>query len=489
MSPDSSQRGHEMTAVVADGGVLGVSAQATSIAAFLARSAPAIVAGLTEWVRIPSDSSDPERTADVLRSARWLAEQLRDVGLTATLYQTGETAAVYAEWLVDAELPTVLVYSHHDVRHAKPEEWQVTPPFEPKVDDDRLYGRGASDAKGQVMAHLWGLRAHLAVSQRDRPAVNVKFLIEGEEESGSAHLEELIQEHREQMRCDAIVFSDTVQWSVEDPGVVTSMRGILTASLQVEGPLRDVHSGIASGAAPNPAHVLADVVSALHDADDRIALPGFYDDVAALTDERRSELDEVPFEEESWLTRTETRSTTGEAGYTVKERLWARPSVEVLTLLAGDPDSPRAVIPAVAQLMLNIRTVPHQRVEAVADQLRRFVADVMPDSVSYTLDVPVESGQDPYVTPRGAGLDALARALAAGFGRDRVVRMGNAGGGPADLLARVFGAPILFLGTGLPEDHWHASDESVDLSMLLGGAASLAHLWAGLGELRPEDLA
>jgi acetylornithine deacetylase/succinyl-diaminopimelate desuccinylase-like protein len=466
------------------------SAEVDPTSSFLEGSARSMLEQLGEWVRIPSVAADPERAGDVARSARWLADRFEELGMTAAVYPTGDTAAVLAEWIVDESLPTVLVYSHHDVRDAKPDQWEATSPYEPFIRDGRLYGRGASDAKGQVIAHLWGLRAHLAASGGDRPAVNLKFLVEGEEESGSPHLEELLEEHKEQLACDVIVFSDTIQWSTDDPGVVTSMRGILTASLTIRGPQRDVHSGIASGAAPNPAHVLADVLSALHDQDDRIALPGFYDDVEPLTEDRQAELDDVPYDENRWLTRTETRSTSGETGYTVKERLWARPSLEVLSLLAGDPEGiPRAVIPATAEAMLNIRTVPNQRVEVVAEQLRRFVAELVPDSVAYTLQVDVESGQDPYVSPRAAAFDALQRSIAAGFGRTEVSRVGNAGGGPADLLVRVFDAPILFLGTGLPEDHWHASDESIDIGMLRGGAAAIAHLWAELGELGRGRLA
>ncbi|WP_309068061.1 peptidase dimerization domain-containing protein, partial [Microbacterium sp.] len=308
------------------------------------------------------------------------------------------------------------------------------------------------------------------------------------EETGSPHLEQFLRDHREQFACDVIVFSDTVQWTTDDPGVVTSMRGIVNASLQIEGPLRDVHSGTASGSAPNPAHVLAHVITALQDADGRIALPGFYDDVAPLGAERAAELAAVPFDEETWIARTESRSITGEDGHSVLERLWARPSLEVLTLLAGDPDSSRSVIPAVAQAMLSIRTVPNQRVEVVAQQLRDFIATVVPASVTYTLEASPETGQDPYTTPRGAAFYALERSLATGFGRSEVSRIGNAGGGPADLLVRMLDAPILFLGTGLPEDHWHASDESVDIGMLTRGAASIARLWDELSRVDVAEL-
>ncbi|MBT2502424.1 M20/M25/M40 family metallo-hydrolase [Curtobacterium sp. ISL-83] len=456
---------------------------AVEVAQYLDRHREHLVRQLSEWVRIPSVASQPERAIEVERSARWLVGAMREIGITTEVLHAGPAPTVYGELLVDPALPTVLVYSHHDVRHAKPEEWVETSPFEPVFRDGRLYGRGASDAKGQVLAHLWGLRAHL--EQHDgTPAVNLKFIVEGEEELGSSHFADLLDAERERLACDVIVFSDTLQWKGGNPAVVTSMRGMTGATLTVTGPARDVHSGATSGPAPNPVHALVTVLAAMHDDDGRITIPGFLEDVDELTDTRRAELDALDFDADVWIERTETRAITGEAGYTVEERLWARPAIEVLTLLAGDPTGfPRAVIPREAKAEISIRTVPGQRVHAVAEQLRAFVADTMPEGVTYELDIPEETGQDPYVTPPGAELDALVRAMELGHGTETAGRMGNAGGGPADLLSRKFDVPILFIGTGLPEDHWHSSDESVDLRMLLDGAASFAHLWTELAEV------
>lgn len=460
------------------------STEDSAVGRYLSQHRETMLGQLEHWVRIPSVASQPDRALDVERSARWLAAAMREVGLTTEILRTGPFPAVHGEWIVDPAKPTVLVYSHHDVRHAKPEEWVETEPFQPVLRDERLYGRGASDAKGQMIAHLWGLRAHLADRGEESPAVNLKFIVEGEEELGSEHFAELLEQQRERLACDVIVFSDTIQWKDGNPAVVTSMRGMTGATLTVTGPSRDVHSGAVSGPAPNPAHALVTVLAALHDDDGRIALPGFYDDVEDLTDERRQELRDLPFDTDVWIERTETRSVTGEAGFTVEERLWARPSLEVLTLLAGDPTGfPRAVIPREATASISIRTVPDQHVGTVAEQLRRFVAEHMPDGVEYDLTIPEESGQDPYVTPEGPALGALTRAMEFGHGTETAGRMGNAGGGPAELLGRVFDAPVLFIGTGLPEDHWHSSDESIDVQMLLDGAASIAHLWSELEHL------
>ncbi len=455
------------------------------VAGFLGDQRERLVERLTEWVRIPSVAADPDRRVDVARSAHWLAAEMRDIGVTAEVVKTGDAHAVLGEIrAARPDAPTVLVYSHHDVRHAKPEQWEQTDPFTPVERDGRLYGRGASDAKGQVMAHLWGLRAHLASTADGRAAVTLRFLIEGEEEIASPNMAALLDARADELACDAIVFSDTLQWRADAPSPVTSMRGIVTAALTVTGPEQDVHSGLASGATLNPALALAQVLGRLHDGAGRIRIPGFYDDVEPLTDERRREFEALPYDDADWLARSRTRVVVGEEGYSVLERLWARPSIEVISLLAGDPAGiERSVIPSEASASLSIRTAPGQSLPVVAEQLRAFVAAEMPEKAKYSLTVDLPQGQEPATTPDGPLLGALERALHSGYGMPVRGRMGNAGGGPAVLLSERFGAPVLFVGTGLPEDSWHADDESVDLDMLTRGAASIAHLWHEIGDL------
>lgn len=446
-----------------------------------------IVDRLAAWVAIPSVSADPERQLDIVRSAHWLAGEMRDAGFVTTILTTGDSRAVYGERIVDPAAPTVLVYSHHDVRHAKPEQWSETDPFTAVVRDGRLYGRGTSDAKGQVLAHVWGARAHFATQDDRTVPINIKLLIDGEEETGSPHFAELLDTHAARFACDVIVFSDTVQWAVDDPSPVTSMRGTMTATLTVTGPERDVHSGVVSGLTVNPALALATVLGRLYDSSGRIMLPGFYDDVASLTPQRKDELAAVRFDEEEWLSRTGTRVIVGEEGFTPTERLWVRPAIEVVALASGDSELTRSVIPSEASVSLSIRTVPRQRMSNVADQLRTFVAREMPDDAAYTLTVDEDLAQEPYMSPAGPVLDALQDALERGFGSHAKGRVGNAGGGPADLLTKRLGAGVYFLGTGLPEDNWHADDESIDLRMLRRGAASIAHLWNRLGSVLEEE--
>lgn len=462
----------------------------TDLHAFLQSRRGDIGRQLAEWVRVPGVLGDPGHAKDLLRSANWLAGALRELGFPVVeVHPTGESFAVYAEWCGAPDAPTVLVYSHHDVRTAKPENWDQTAPFEPVVREGRLYGRGSSDAKGQILAHLWGLRAHLqSTGSKAAPDVNLKFLVEGEEEASSPHLARLLEEQAERFRADVVLFSDTLLWRADHPAVCVGLRGILSVELDVYGPGRDVHSGAVSGNAPNPVFELSRLLAQLHDEHGRIAIPGFYDDVAPLPEDLRRAFADLPFTEEDWLERSETGAITGEEGYTVLERLWLRPAVEATSIIAGDPVGlQRGAVPAVATAKLSFRTVPGQRVEKVAELLRQWVEANIGGAFGYRLTPDIETAQEPYRTPNHPAVGALERAMARGFRAETVGRMGNAGGGPAELLARSLDVPVLFFGTGLVEDHWHDSDESVSLDVLINGAVTLASFWEELATMQRKD--
>lgn len=443
---------------------------------------------LADWVRVPSVSADPAHERDVTRSARWLRAHLLETGFPEVEeWDTDGLQAVFAHWPAeDADAPTVLVYSHHDVRAAKDQEWQETAPFAPALRQGRMYGRGASDAKGQVLCHVWALRAHLEATGRTAPAVTLKYLIEGEEEIGSPHLADLVRTRADRLAADVVIVSDTMLWSLEEAAVCTGVRGSVGAHLEVRGPRRDVHSGVVAGSAPNPLTEICRLAGTLHDDRGRITLPGFYDTVAPLSDEERRGIAAIPFDTDAWLERTRSRSVQGESGHSVLERVWARPAAEVVTLLGGDPGDPsRGVIPAVASADLTLRLVPDQRADQVVEQLRRWVDERIRDGFEYELTISPTS-QDPYATPAGhpalAALeDAMSRTL-----RRPARRIRNGGGAPAALLAAALHTPVLFYGTGLPEDHWHDSDEKAEVQALLQGAETLARLLADLpGRLRP----
>lgn len=460
--------------------------QVDRIHAYAAEHLDDLVARLVAWARIPGVAGVAENQMTLQRSANWLAGELRATGFPRVeLWEVeGGAPAVYAEWLAAPGAPTVLVYSHHDVRSAKPENWGQTDPFDPVVRDGRVWGRGTSDAKGQVLCHVFGLRAHLAATGRDAPAVNIRLLVEGEEEAQSTHLAQLLEEHPEATQADVVLLSDTMLWRADAPAVCLGLRGSLNATLEVVGPGRDVHSGAVSGPAPNPALALSALLGQLHDEDGRVTLPGFYDDVLPVSDEERAGIAALPYSDEDWLARSETHRIVGERGWSTLERLWLRPAVELLTVVAGDFDPPtRGAVPSVARADLSIRTVPGQSIPRVADQLRSWVKERIGDHVDWTLEIPMESTQEPYRTPDDVpALAALRAAMADGWRVDGVGQMRNAGGSPASLLHDVTGAPVLFFGTGLPEDHWHDSDESVRVDLLHAGTATLASFWGRLGD-------
>ncbi|RSS78518.1 M20/M25/M40 family metallo-hydrolase [Streptomyces sp. WAC06614] len=431
----------------------------------------ALLDALMEWVALPSVSADPERTADVRRSARWLVDRMRRTGFPlAEIWETDGLPAVHGCWpAADPDAPVLLVYSHHDVHAADPDGWQLTSPFAASRVDGRLYGRGASDAKGQILCHLWALRA-----RRGAPGVTVKYLIEGEEETGSRHLADLLAEHSRALSADVVMISDTMLWSLDRAAVCTAVRGSVTATLTVRGAHRDLHSGAVSGAAANPAVELCRLVGDLHDRHGRITLPRFYEPVAAPAPGLRASLDGLAFDPGTWLADTGTFGAAGEAGFTVPERLWTRPSAEVARLTAGPTGMPAlGLIPAEAAADLLFRLVPEQRADQVAEQLRAWLDARRRPGFSYRLDIsPTIS--DPYRTPEDhPALGALVRAVGHAYGA-RPGFVGNGGAAPAAQLARACSAPVLFFGTGLPSDRWHGPDERAETDALGLGVRALS---------------
>ena len=307
---------------------------------YIAANAAEFSQALRDWLSIPSVSADPARHDDVIRSAEWLAGYLRQSGFpVAEVWETAGLPAVYAHWpAADPGAPRVLVYGHHDVQPAALEDGWDYEPFEPYEKDGKIFGRGASDDKGQVLFHALGVRAALAASGASQPPVTLTLLIEGEEESGSPNFARLLREREDRLRPDVIVISDTTMWAADTPSICTSMRGLAEAEVTVTGPVRDLHSGSFGGGVPNPAHVLASLLAGLHDEGGRITLPGFYDDVIPLSGEERELLARLPFDEKGWLADAgDSGATYGEAGYTTLERIWARRPRRSTACGAGTP--------------------------------------------------------------------------------------------------------------------------------------------------------
>ncbi len=435
--------------------------------------------GLASWLRIPSISADPARSGDVQRSAEWLAAAFRHTGFpTAEVWPTGGAPAVFAEWPSDdPKAPVVVVYGHHDVQPVDPEDLWDTPAFEPQLRGEELFARGAIDDKGQVAFHLLGIRAYLAVTGRAAPPVTLRFLVEGEEESGSPYFRELIEQERDRLAPDVTVVSDTGIWGRDTPTICVGMRGLIDAQIDLRGPDGDLHSGSFGGAVPNPLHVLADMVSGLHDEQGRVTLPGYYDRVRELTDRERDLLAALPYDEKEWLANAQSYATAGEAGWSTLERIWARPTGEVNGMWGGyTGPGHKTIIPSEAHAKVSFRLVPDQDPLEVKEQLRSWVQERTPAGITAEVQF-FDDGVRPCLTPLDApALQAAATALGRAFDTE-VLFTREGGSGPEADLADVLGAPVVFLGVGLPDDRIHAPNERVVFPLLLKGAEAAAYLW------------
>ncbi|MFD8297977.1 dipeptidase [Streptomyces bauhiniae] len=455
----------------------------SAVHAYIERHRAAFLDDLAAWLRIPSVSAQPEHAPDVRRSADWLAGKLTATGFpVAEVWPTAGAPAVFAEWPSDDPgAPTVLVYGHHDVQPAAREDGWDTDPFEPVVRGNRLHARGAADDKGQVFFHTLGVRAHLAATGRTAPAVNLKLLIEGEEESGSPNFRALVEEHTGRLAADAVIVSDTGMWSEDTPTVCTGMRGLAECEIRLYGPDQDIHSGSFGGAVPNPATAAARLVAALHDEHGRVAVPGFYDGVVELTEQERALFAELPFDEAEWLSTAKSHAAQGEAGYSTLERIWARPTAEVNGIGGGYQGAgSKTIIPSSAVVKLSFRLVAGQDLGAVEKAVQDWAERQAPAGIR--LEIDFSPGTRPCLTPLDhPALQSVARAMGRAF--DKPVRFTREGGsGPAADLQEVLGAPVLFLGISVPSDGWHAPNEKVELDLLFKGVEAGAHLWSDLAE-------
>jgi acetylornithine deacetylase/succinyl-diaminopimelate desuccinylase-like protein len=454
---------------------------------FVESNASEFIGELKQWLAIPSISADPDRHADVRRSAEWLAGHLRAAGFgVAEVWDTAPDGlpAVFAEWpAADPDAPTVLVYGHHDVQPVEPlEEWH-SPPFEPAERDGLLLARGASDDKGQVLFHSLGARAAVAATSAAAPPVTIKLIVEGEEESGSEHFADLVRRERERLACDVIVISDTTMWAADVPSMCTGMRGLASVEVTLTGPSRDLHSGSFGGGVPNPLHAMASLLAGLHDDDGRVALPGFYDHVLPLSAQERELLARLPFDEKHWLAEAgDSGAASGERGFSTLERIWVRPTAEINGMWGGHTGpGGKTIIPQAAHAKVTFRLVSDQDPADVGDAFRHYVRARVPAGLQAA--VTVQPGVRPCHSPiTSPAVLAGRRAMQRAFGCE-VLFTREGGSGPEADLADILGAPLVFVAVGLDSDRIHAPNESVDISLLLRGARASAYLWAELAAM------
>jgi acetylornithine deacetylase/succinyl-diaminopimelate desuccinylase-like protein len=433
---------------------------------------------LCELLRIASVSADPARRGEVRRAAEWLAGRLAGLGFSAELIETAGFPLVCAESPRVEAAPTALVYGHYDVQPADVADGWTAPPFEPERRGGHVYARGATDDKGQVLAHVQAAAAWMAVE--GRLPINVKFLIEGEEEVGSAGLERILREQPERFACDVIVISDGSQFAPGRPAITYGLRGIAYCELRLTGPNRDLHSGTFGGTVTNPANALARMLAGLVDPRGRVLLPGFYDDVVPLSDREREELRRLEFDERAYFAQLGVETGTGEEGFSVLERRWARPTFDLCGLWGGyQAEKAKTIIPAAAGAKLSFRLVPHQRPEAVTEALRRRLEELLPPGIRMEL-IDVHRSPGVVVPLESPFVAAAARAIEHAFGR-RPVYTREGGSIPiVAALHEALGVDVLLLGWGQDDDNAHGPDERFALDDYHRGIAASARLWAEL---------
>jgi len=437
---------------------------------------------LKEYLAIPSISALPQHAADVRRCAEWTSGALAKVGLqNVRLIATPGNPVVYGEWLGAPGAPTILFYGHYDVQPVDPLDKWVSPPFEATVRDGEIYARGSADDKGQIFMHFKAVEAWLR--EAGTLPVNIKVFIEGEEEVGSTHLDAFVGEHRDLLKADVVVISDSPMFDRGIPSICYGLRGLAYFQIDLKGTNSDLHSGSFGGAVANPAFVLGQVLSQMKDKGGRIKIPGFYDDVRPLKDEERAEWKRLPFNETRYRKELGAPKLFGESGYTTLERVWARPTFEVNGLLAGfTGEGAKTVIPATAMAKVSMRLVPDQDPAKIGDLFEAYMKKSAPKTVELTL-TRMHGGKPWMADFNNPFVQAAGRAIERGFGKSPVF---NREGGSIPVVStfqQELGVPSVLFGIGLPDENAHAPNEKLDLGNFHSGIIAAAFLYEEIGKL------
>ena len=457
----------------------------TAAVAFAKDHGDRFVEELKELIRIPSISTDPEHAGDVRRAAEFCAAEFTRIGLDhVRLIETADATRkghplVYGEWLGAPGKPTVLCYGHYDVQPAEPLELWVSPPFEPEVRNGNIYARGAVDDKGQMWMHVKAIESMMVAGGGALP-VNVRVILEGEEEVGGEGIARYVREHGDALKADVALISDTDLFAPDLPTICVGMRGMIYTEIEVHGARGDLHSGQFGGAAPNPFFALAQIIAKLKDEDGKILVPGVYDKVAKPTAAELKAWESLPFAEEAYReSAVGSPALVGEPGYSVLERLWSRPTLEVHGMPGGFIGvGAKTVIPAKAVAKVSMRLVPDMEPEETFAQLKKYVESIVPKGVTVEVRM-IHSGEPFVVSTDNPYIAAATEAMKTVFGKETVfVR----GGGSIPIIGdfiRVLGMPALVMGFGLPDDNLHAPNEKFNLSNFHRGIESIIR-WMGL---------
>ena len=431
---------------------------------------------LKAFLAIPSISALPQHAGDVKRCADWCADEMRHIGLqNVRLVDTPGNPVVYGDWLGAPGAPTILFYGHYDVQPVDPLELWESPPFEATIRDGEIYARGSADDKGQVFMHFKAIEAHL--KQNGKLPVNMKIILEGEEEVGSVNLDNFIREHKSELGADVVVISDSGMFGRGVPSICYGLRGLVYFQIDLRGSSTDLHSGSFGGAVANPGFVLSQIIAQMKDRGGRIRIPGFYDDVVPLQEEERKAWATLPYNEKKYKKDFGIPKLFGETGYTTLERTWVRPTFEVNGLLSGfTGEGAKTVLPAVAMAKVSMRLVPNQTPDKIAELFEAHLRDITPKTVE--LKVTRMHGGKPWMTSYdNPFVQAAGRAIERGFGRKPVFTREGGSIPVVSTFQEELGLPSVLFGVGLPDENAHAPNEKLDVANFHGGIISSALLY------------
>jgi acetylornithine deacetylase/succinyl-diaminopimelate desuccinylase-like protein len=428
---------------------------------------------LLELLRIPSVSANSAHKEDMRKCAEKVRQRMLEAGAgTATVYDTDGHPVVYAEKIVDPSKPTVLVYGHYDVQPPDPLNLWHSGPFEPVIKDGRIYARGSADDKGQFYMHVKALEI---LSKTNSLENNIKFLIEGEEEVGSPNLGKFVAAHKDLLKCDVILISDSAMISMEDPSIDIGVRGLAYIQVEVTGPNRDLHSGVYGGAVANPITMLAKMIASCHDENNHITIPHFYDDVIEATAEERKLMAAAPYSETEYKNDLGVKELWGEKGYTTNERTGIRPTLEINGIWGGyTGEGAKTVLPSKAYAKISARLVPNQSSEKITDMLLQHFRKIAPAGV--TVEAHNLHGGEPYMTPIDSkAYQAAAKSIETTFGKKPIPVRGGGSIPICSILEKELGVKIVFMGFGLDSDNLHSPNEKFDLVNFYKGIETIPY--------------
>lgn len=437
---------------------------------------------LFELLRIPSISADPAYSQEMIRTAEFIKSKLDAAGADKVeICETGGYPIVYGEKIIDPSLPTVLVYGHYDVQPAVPLELWTTPPFEPTIRNERIYARGACDDKGQMYMHV---KAFEAMMKNNSLPCNVKFMIEGEEEVGSSNLGPFCINNKEKLKADVVLISDTSMIANDIPSIDVGLRGLSYVEVEVTGPNRDLHSGVYGGAVANPINILAKMIASMHDENNRITIPGFYDDVVELTAEERNEMAKAPFDLEAYKKDLGIDDVWGEKGYTTIERTGIRPTLDVNGIWGGyTGEGSKTVLPSKAYAKISMRLVPNQNSEKITKLFTDYFTSIAPPSVKVV--VKPHHGGEPVVTPTDSvEFKAASMAMEKTFGKKPIPTRGGGSIPIVALFEKVLGVKSVLMGFGLDIDALHSPNESYGIFNYFKGIETIPYFYKYYAELK-----